>query len=92
MAERPNHLHVRAVGEHINLIKPQKHKVDRESLRLFMRKRGENSIRKWKMISRLQFIEFTLNYLSSYLRTSGERGNESVPPLTILDSITKYLI
>ena len=51
---------MRAVGEHINLIKPQREKVHRERLRLFMRKGGWISIRKWKMIHRLQFIELTL--------------------------------
>ena len=32
----------------LNLIKPQRHKVYRERLRLFMRKRGEVSIKKRK--------------------------------------------
>ena len=44
----------------LNLIKPQREKVHRERLRLFMRKGGWISIRKWKMIHRLQFIELTL--------------------------------
>ena len=52
---------VRAVGEHIKFRKPQREKVHRERLRLFMRKGGWISIRKWKMIHRLQFIELTLN-------------------------------
>ncbi|MEE1083614.1 MAG: hypothetical protein UH850_07765, partial [Paludibacteraceae bacterium] len=43
------------------LIKPQRIKVYREKLRFYMRKRDENPIRKWNMISRLQFIELTLN-------------------------------
>ena len=31
-----------------------------------MRKRGENSIRKWKMIRRLQFVESTLNLIKPH--------------------------
>ena len=50
---------MRAVGEHINLIKPQREKVHRERLRLFMRKGGWISIRKWKIVHGLQF-ELTL--------------------------------
>ena len=53
----PNPPHVRAVGEHKKIKKPQREKVHRERLRLFMRKGGWISIRKWKMIHRLQFIE-----------------------------------
>ena len=33
-----------------NKIKPQRHKVHRERLRLFLRKRGESSIRKWNIV------------------------------------------
>ena len=39
----------RVVGVHTEFIKPQRHKVNRERLHLFMRKRGDNSIIKWKM-------------------------------------------
>ena len=56
----PNPSHVRAVGAHKKLIKPQRIKVYREKLRFFMRKRDENPIRKWNMISRLQFVGLTL--------------------------------
>jgi len=52
---------VRAVGEHKKIIKPQRIKVYREKLSFYMRKRDENPIRKWNMISRLQFIKLTLN-------------------------------
>ena len=54
---------MRAVGEHIKFKKPQREKVHRERLRLFMRKGGWISIRKWKMIHRLQF-ELTLIKIS----------------------------
>ena len=43
------------------LIKPQRIKVYREKLRFYMRKRDENPIIKWNMISRLQFVGLTLN-------------------------------
>ncbi len=43
IAELPNPSPVRAVGEHIKLIKPQRHKVYRERLCLFMRKRDEKA-------------------------------------------------
>ena len=52
---------VRAIGEHTEFNKTtEAQSLQRKATPFFMRKRGENSIRKWKMIHRLQFIELTL--------------------------------
>ena len=48
---------MRAVGEHIEFNKNTETQVYRENLCLFMSKRGEISIRKWKIvISNLQIV------------------------------------
>ena len=55
-AERPNPFPRASRRRAHKIKKTQRHKVHRERLRLFMRKGGWISIRKWKMIHRLQFI------------------------------------
>ena len=44
-----------------------------------MRKRDENPIRKWNMISRLQFIELTLNLIPITPQTNNQQSLQIEP-------------